>query len=118
MITPFVKKISQCEGYSSGGTTFLLEEEAETLSSNYVRIHLNDSTPVGYHDDEEELYIVTGGRARLELGDQVHEIEAGDVVFIPRNTHHQATCISQEAFEYICVANWPDRPGKLEPRHA
>jgi mannose-6-phosphate isomerase-like protein (cupin superfamily) len=109
----FVKKLSELAGYEGEGVTFLEEHEAETISSNYVRLKTNQSTTVGNHDDEEEVYIIMGGRASLRLGDTVQEVGFGDVVYIPRDVEHQATCISVEDFEYICVANWPDRiPGQ------
>ncbi|MFK7691636.1 cupin domain-containing protein [Paenibacillus sp. HJGM_3] len=118
MIKPFVKKISTLPGYLEEGVTFLPEEGAETISSNYVRVKQGQSTPEGLHDDEEELYIIIGGKARLELGDSVSEVEKGDVVYIPRNVRHRATCLSEEDFEYICVANWPDRiPGQTYAKH-
>jgi len=118
MHKPFVKKLSELDGFQGEGVTFLEETEAETISSNYVRVKPNQSTSVGLHDDEEEVYIIMGGRARMRLGDDVQEVGFGDVVYIPRNVEHQATCISEEDFEYICVANWPDRiPGQPVVHH-
>lgn len=118
-IKPFIRTPSRMAGYNEDGVTFLEVEEAETLNSNYVRIRPGQSSNAayGYHDDEEELYFVVGGVGRLTLGEEVSEVKAGDVVYIPRNTFHQVTCISQEDFEYFCVANFPDHPGKLQPIH-
>jgi len=113
MIKAFVKHLPGLQGFHGEGVTFLDEHEAETISSNYVRLKTGQSTPEGCHDDEEEVYVITGGKARLILGDATHEVGAGDVVYIPRDVVHQATCISAEDFEYICVANWPDRLPKL-----
>ncbi|MBO9610727.1 MAG: cupin domain-containing protein [Paenibacillaceae bacterium] len=109
MTKPFVKRITELPGYREEGVTFLEEHEAETISSNYVRLKQGESTPVGCHDDEEEVYIILGGKAKLQLDDSFSEVSLGDVVYIPRDVVHQATCVSAEDFEYICVANWPDR---------
>ncbi|MBP1990742.1 cupin domain-containing protein [Paenibacillus eucommiae] len=117
MIKAFVKNLTTLPGYNEEGVTFLDEQEAETISSNYVRLKKGLSTPVGNHDDEEEVYIIIGGRARLQLDAAFSEVGVGDVVYIPRDVEHQATCISEEDFEYICVANWPDRLPKL-PLHS
>ncbi|WP_127581521.1 cupin domain-containing protein [Paenibacillus koleovorans] len=118
MIKAFVKKISTLSGYEGEGVTFLEEAEAETISSNYVRVKPGQSTSEGMHDDEEEVYIVLGGKAKLRLGEETHEVEKGDVVYIPRNVVHQATCVSDVDFEYICVCNWPDRiPGQVYESH-
>ncbi|MDF2660778.1 MAG: Cupin domain [Paenibacillus sp.] len=116
-IQPFVKRISEMEGYEKEGVTFLEEADAETLSANYVRVQRGQSTSAGYHDDEEEVYVVTGGKGTIMLADRMREVQAGDMVYIPRNTFHQVTCNSAEPLEYICVANWPDRPAKLQPIH-
>lgn len=121
-IKPFIKTPAKMQGYNEDGVTFLELAEAETLNSNYVRIRPGESSnpAYGYHDDEEELYIILGGVGRLTLGDTESEVRAGDVVYIPRNTFHQVTCLSEQDFEYICVANFPDHPPKLQPapRHA
>lgn len=116
-IKPFIKTPSEMDGFHEEGVTFLELEEAETLNSNYVRIRPGESSDAsyGYHDDEEELYFVTGGVGRITLGDQTSEVKAGDVVYIPRNTFHQVTCTSEVDFEYYCVANFPDHAAKLKP---
>jgi quercetin dioxygenase-like cupin family protein len=111
MIKPFVKKLKDCPGYAEGNAIFLPAENAETIMANFVRIKEGEDTPSGsIHDDEEEIYIVLKGKARIKLNEEDHIMEAGDIVFIPRNTFHEAVCISKdEDLEYICVANWPDK---------
>lgn len=109
MLKPLVKKISETEGYSEGNATFLNVEDAETISSNYIRIKKGEKTELGNHPDEEELYIVLGGRAAVELAGKSYEVGRGSVIYIPRSTDHQSTCISDEDYEFICVANWPDK---------
>lgn len=43
-----------------------------------------------YHPNAEEVVIVQSGRGRHLIGDEWHDIRAGDVVFIPRNVVHGA----------------------------
>jgi len=109
MIRPFVKHLSEVEGYAEGNATYLAVDEAETISSNYIRIKKGEVTELGNHPDEEELYIVLGGRAKLRLGDKYYEVGKGNVIYIPRGVNHQSTGISDEDYEFICVANWPDK---------
>ena len=109
MIRPFVKKLPEVEGYADGNATYLAVDEAETISSNYIRIKKGEVTELGNHPDEEEVYIVLGGRAKLKLGDKTYEVGKGSAIYIPRSTDHQSTCISDEDYEFICVANWPDK---------
>ncbi len=43
------------------------------------------------------------GRARLRLGDDEHELNVGDVVYIPGNEVHQFFTLGQEPFGFLCV---------------
>ena len=81
--------------------------EAETIALGYVSISKGESTQTGFHDDEEEIYVILKGEAKLILGDEESNIKEGDVVYVPRNTTHKMTCISDEKLEYLYFANWP-----------
>lgn len=63
---------------------------------------------------EHEQYVLCG-RARLGIGDQVREVAAGDVVFIPAGTPHWYEVIGGDRFEFLCVVpNLPDRMEMLK----
>ena len=47
------------------------------------------STLAHFHRESEEIYLVTGGRGRMQLGDEVREIGLGDCVVIPPGTVHR-----------------------------
>ena len=82
--------------------------EAETIAIGYVALQPGESTDIGLHEDEEEGYVVLTGKAKLMLGDTLHELEKGHVVYVPRNTPHRMTCISDTPLEYLYFANFPD----------
>ncbi len=82
--------------------------ESETIAIGYVALKPGESTDIGLHDDEEEAYVVLSGKAKLMLGDSYHELEKGHVVYVPRNTPHRMTCISEAPLEYLYFANYPD----------
>jgi len=46
---------------------------------------------------------VLHGRARLRLGNDAYEINAGDVVYIPGNEIHQFFTLDDEPFGFLCV---------------
>ena len=49
------------------------------------------------------------GRARVRIGDEVHEVKANDAVFIPAKVPHSYDVI-EAPFEFLCmVPNQPDR---------
>ncbi|MCG8467246.1 MAG: cupin domain-containing protein [Gemmatimonadetes bacterium] len=57
---------------------------------------------------EHEQYVLRG-RARVSIGDEVHEVGTGDVVYIPAGTPHSYEAMGDEPFEFLCaVPNEPD----------
>ncbi|MFQ5719872.1 MAG: cupin domain-containing protein [Acidobacteriota bacterium] len=50
---------------------------------------------------EHEQYVLTG-RARVSLGDAVHEVSAGSVLFIPAGVPHDYQVV-EAPFEFLCL---------------
>lgn len=59
---------------------------------------------------EHEQYVLAG-RARVTVGDRVHEVAAGEVLFIPAGTPHSYEVV-EEPFEFLCMV--PNRPDTIE----
>lgn len=63
---------------------------------------------------EHEQYVLAG-RARITVGDEVHEVATGNTLYIPAGMPHSYTVI-EAPFEFLCVVpNSPDRIEILEP---
>lgn len=61
---------------------------------------------------EHEQYVLRGS-ARVQIGDDVHHVKAGDVVYIPSGVaHNYAADEGDEPFEFICVV--PNQPDQIE----
>ena len=58
--------------------------------------------PLHTNTVEHEQYVL-GGRARIGIGEQVYEVQAGDVVFIPDGVPHFYENIGDELFEFLCI---------------
>ena len=58
---------------------------------------------------EHEQYVLRG-RARVSVGDEVHEVAAGDVLFIPAGTPHDYQVV-EPPFEFLCMV--PNRDDKI-----
>lgn len=57
---------------------------------------------------EHEQYVLRG-RARIGIGDDVFEVQADDVVYIPAGVPHWYEATGDEPFEFLCaVPNGPD----------
>lgn len=62
---------------------------------------------------EHEQYVLAG-RASITVGDEVHEVTAGDVLYIPAGTPHGYRVV-EAPFEFLCmVPNAPDELKILE----
>ena len=59
---------------------------------------------------EHEQYVLRG-RARVGIGDEVHEVGPDDVLFIPAETPHFYEVV-EAPFEFLCVV--PNAPDRLE----
>jgi len=59
--------------------------------------------PVHRHLDEDELIRVLSGRLELRLGDEVHEVPAGAMFFIPRGAVHVFRNVADEPANLFVV---------------
>lgn len=66
--------------------------------------------PMHTNTVEHEQYVLRGS-ARVQIGDDVHEVKAGDVVYIPQGVPHNYEAGS-EGFEFLCVV--PNQPDTIE----
>lgn len=51
---------------------------------------------------EHEQYVLNG-HARIGIEDEVFEVEAGDVVFIPEGVPHWYENVGDGVFEFLCI---------------
>jgi mannose-6-phosphate isomerase-like protein (cupin superfamily) len=59
------------------------------------------SIPAGGIDDqtphtEDEIYLVTAGRAVIESGGETAEVAAGSVIFVPAGERHRFTQVTED----------------------
>ncbi len=60
---------------------------------------------------EHEQYVLRGS-ARVQIGDDVHHVKAGDVVYIPGGVpHNYQADEGDEPFEFLCVV--PNEPDEI-----
>lgn len=63
---------------------------------------------------EHEQYILSGS-AEVGIGDTVHQVKEGDVVYIPANVPHWYKAHAETGFEFLClVPNLPDEISIIE----
>jgi quercetin dioxygenase-like cupin family protein len=69
-----------------------------------------------YHDAQDELYFVHRGRARFELGDEVHEVGAGGLVHVEAATPRRVSNAGEDDLILLIVGGkdgYVGRDGQL-----
>ncbi len=74
---------------------------AFTVIENVLEPHAGP--PVHRHRNEDELIRVLSGHLRLRLGDELHEVPAGTMFFIPRGAVHVFQNVAQEPARLFVV---------------
>ncbi len=70
--------------------------------------------PLHTNTVEHQQYVL-GGRARVVIGDEVHEVGKDDVVFIPGGVPHSYEAMGDDPFEFLCIVpNLPDETTLLD----
>jgi quercetin dioxygenase-like cupin family protein len=65
--------------------------------------------------------MIMNGRAKVMLGEEFQEVQAGDIVYIPGWERHQFENLTDEPFTFLCIippkkpqADMPTQPAELE----
>jgi quercetin dioxygenase-like cupin family protein len=51
---------------------------------------------------EHEQFVLKG-QARIGIGGEVHQVQAGNVIFIPQKVRHYYQNTGEEDFEFLCI---------------
>ena len=84
-------------------------EEAPHFAMRCFTIQPGGKMPLHTNTVEHEQYVLSG-KAKVTLGKEHYEVEAGNVVFIPAGMPHAYTNIGEEPFRFLCsIPNLEDR---------
>ena len=84
------------------------DDGAPHFAMRRFRMEEGGGIPLHTNDVEHEQYVLRG-RARMRVGDRVHEVSADDVLFIPAGVPHSYEVLDGP-FEFLCmVPNGPDQ---------
>ena len=78
------------------------DENSPNFHVRYFAVQPGGHTSLDQHAHEHGVYILHG-RARVRLENSEHELNTGDVVYIPGNQIHQFFASGQEPFGFLCV---------------
>jgi len=60
------------------------------------------STTPHYHPRTEEIYYITAGRGRMQIGEETRLVGPGDAIAIPPGQVHQLTNIGSVTLRLLC----------------
>ncbi|HEX6589177.1 MAG TPA: cupin domain-containing protein [Longimicrobiales bacterium] len=84
------------------------DDGAPHFAMRRFRMEQGGGIPLHTNDVEHEQYVLRG-RARMRVGDTVHEVKPDDVLFIPAGVPHSYEVL-EGPFEFLCmVPNQPDQ---------
>ena len=78
------------------------EKDAPHFHLRYFAVQPGGHTSLDQHAHDHGVYVLHG-RASLRLGEEVYELQVGDVVYIPGNEIHQFFTRGEEPFGFLCV---------------
>ena len=72
----------------------------DSMSLEVYRLEAGATDPQDPHTEDEVYYIVTGS-AKIRIGDDVHPVEPGDIIFVEREVEHYFFDIESELVTLI-----------------
>ena len=83
-------------------------DEGPNFAMRRFVLEPGDSMPNHTNTVEHEQYVL-GGKATVCIGEDIFQVEASDVVYIPAGVPHWYRTEGDESFEFLCmVPNLPD----------
>jgi mannose-6-phosphate isomerase-like protein (cupin superfamily) len=91
--------------------------DLENSGLSYFRLDPNYRAPFGHtHSEQEEVYVVISGSARVAVGDEVVELSEMDAIRIPRGAVHgmEAGAAGAEILAFG-APNTENKDAEMEP---
>lgn len=75
------------EQVAQGDDRFVEFLRRDSMSLEVYRLDVGEDDPQDRHS-EDEVYYVVSGTAKIRIGDDSHDIEDGDIIFVEREVEH------------------------------
>lgn len=92
--------------YGTGAERHVLvgaADGARQVELRYFRIPVGGASVRERHSHEHAI-VILHGRARVLLGDAVHDAGPGDAVFVASDEEHQLRVVGDEPLGFVCTA--------------
>ncbi|PQO32580.1 cupin domain-containing protein [Bremerella cremea] len=74
----------------------------EKQSLAEARLPVGASTTAHYHEKTEEIYYITHGQGKMQIGEELLDVSVGDAIAIPPGQVHQITNTGTEILRLLC----------------
>jgi quercetin dioxygenase-like cupin family protein len=106
-MTDFFRSIDEVARFDAGKAT-----KADLFLGRYLFVGLNcfepgQSQKVHVHMGSDKFYLVITGKARMTVGDQTREVEAGTVVWAPADLPHGVAQALERTVMLVAIAPPP-----------
>jgi quercetin dioxygenase-like cupin family protein len=68
-----------------------------------------------FHADANEIQLILSGSGSFWLGDKEHQIQAGDLIIIPKGTPHAGSKATTGRFRALAIKLPPQKQGDVHP---
>ena len=86
------------------------DEQALNFQTRYFEVETGGYTTLEYHRHPHSVMIIKGSGSMI-LGEEVHELELHDMVYISPDTLHQFHADKNEPLGFVCIVDrYRDRP--------
>jgi quercetin dioxygenase-like cupin family protein len=85
-------------------STILLLDRTETNRLEFVVVQWSPGNrgAMVAHKEKEQTFFVLSGSGKVTIGEETEVIQAGDIIFVPRNTPHTTEAVEDE-LTYLCL---------------
>jgi len=99
------------ELFTSGGKLIKDNDQYELYDNNSLehlvvsetRLRSGKSTNGHRHEDQEEVYIFTSGKGKMEIDHLEFEVNEGDVILVPGGAFHKVHNTGDFFLRFICI---------------
>jgi quercetin dioxygenase-like cupin family protein len=109
--TEDVEKKDVAAGRDTTIQVLITAQEGPNFALRKFSMQAGGGMPLHTNTVEHEQYVLRG-HARIGIGEETHEVHAGDVVFIPAGILHYYENIGDEPFEFLCII--PNKPDEIK----
>ena len=109
-MTDYFKSLSDAARFSPAKGT-----KTDLFAGSGLFVGLNcfepgQSQAVHTHPGADKFYFVVSGKARIRVGDEVHDTEAGTLIWAPAEVPHGVETTFQRTVLLVAIAPPPGRP--------